>query len=152
LIVANIDSESIWEQIQTRNRPLLRFLESELTVLNKKLKERKITIDLKYQSNKPTLSSVFEDSFSSESEQEDIEVESSNSEGDDDHDDDNKEGEEEGEVDHDDSESEDHESPGEEDDMENFLDEIDLAEDRRLTELENPASLEQVEALFSLQI
>lgn len=122
--MANIDSESIWEQVQTRNRPLLRYLESELSDLSKKLKERKI-IDPPHQSNKSTLFPVPEGSFSSESEEEDIEVASSNSEGEE-------------------EDSEDEESANEEDDMENFLDEIDLAEERRLTELENPSSLEQV--------
>jgi hypothetical protein len=113
---------------------LLRFLESELSDLNKRLKEKTITIDSQYQSKKSTLSPVPEGSFSSDSEQEDIEVEvsSANSEDDDEENDDD--------ID----ESKKHVSPEEEDDMENFLDEIDMAEDRRLTELENPTSHEQV--------
>jgi hypothetical protein len=109
---------------------LLRYLEAKIVLLNKRLREKK----LPNESIPPISSQVDKNNSSSESEHEETEeidpddMSVSGSEGD------------EEELDG----TENEEDQGEEDDMEQFLDEIDLAEERRLTELENPTAKGQV--------
>lgn len=109
---------------------MLRYLEAKLLLLNKRVKERKSSKE-----SAPSISSqVIESDSSSEFEHEESEeidtanMSLSGSEDDDELDENGNEEEEE----------------EEDDDMEQFLDEVDFAEERRLTELENPSAKGQV--------
>jgi glutamyl/glutaminyl-tRNA synthetase len=112
---------------------LLRYLEAKLLLLNKRLKERKSSKE-----SAPSISSqVIESDSSSEFEHEDSEeIDPANMSLS------GSEEEEEEELDENGNEEEEEEE--EDDDMEQFLDEVDFAEERRLTELENPSAKGQV--------
>lgn len=118
-----MDSESIWEQIQTRSRPLLRSLESEIAILNQTLKSvnsNEIHHDLN--GSKDINHQQEEELSSFESEEDQLEFQSTQS-----------------------SQSDgDEPIRNVEDDMEEFLDEVDQVEEKRLAEIDDPYSATKV--------
>lgn len=134
LIVNEIDSESIWEQVQSRSRPLLRSLESDIASLNRKISSaRKDAVPQSVKLKEPIDPDVAVSDFA-ESEENESESESLESTGDRDYSDDEKSA---GTI---------------ESDMEQFLDEVDQVEERRLAELDNSYSVDKVFAFTSRAI
>ncbi len=132
LTVQDIDSDSIWEQIQTRDRPLIRYIQFNTRGLRKRLLDHPkietlgdIDEDSQEQDTEELVTQESEEDSQGSSEELSISAQSEDGEQD--------QGEE---------------DQNEEDEMEQFLDEIDLAEEKRLAKLENFTKGEMDQVLF----
>jgi U3 small nucleolar RNA-associated protein MPP10 len=71
LIVEGLDEESIWEELQTRTKPLARFVEKKLKIIDRKLSEKKSKLQ-KRRAHEERLKRIVEEEESEEDQDDEV--------------------------------------------------------------------------------